>query len=57
VTVSQAGASFPVGLNSNGPNNFVNSSDLAGGTTAGGFPGACPTTLPSLVTAFKLVCQ
>jgi hypothetical protein len=59
LTLTQTGATFPVGLNHNGSttNKFVNSSDLAGGTTAGGFPGACSATLPSLVTAFKLVCQ
>jgi hypothetical protein len=59
LTLNQTGATFPVGLNHNGltTNNFVDSSSLAGGTTAGGFPGACPATLPSLVTAFKLVCQ
>jgi hypothetical protein len=47
-------------LNTNGPStteSFVDSSDLGGGQTAGGFPGACPATLPSLVTAFKIVCQ
>jgi hypothetical protein len=44
--------------NSNpGPVNFLDSSDNSGAITAGGFPGACPTNLPSLATAFQIQCQ
>jgi hypothetical protein len=55
------GAAFSsVAPNSNsgpGPVNFLDSSDNSGAITAGGFPGACPASLPSLATAFKIQCQ
>lgn len=37
--------------------NYLDSGDLAGSTTGGGFPGACSATLPSLATGFSIVCQ
>lgn len=62
LSLSQTGGSFSsLALNNNvNPNSssvFMDSSDLAGAASGGGFPGACPETLPSLVTAFKIVCQ
>lgn len=62
LTLAQSGAPMTgVAPNTNASpqsnSNYLDSSDLAGSETAGGFPGACSATLPSLVTAFKLVCQ
>ena len=62
ITVSASGlATTTVAPNTNDSNplasNFLDSSDLANLETAGGFPGACPATLPSLATGFKIVCQ
>jgi hypothetical protein len=55
------GAAFSsVAPNSNsgpGPVNYLDSSDNSGAKTVGGFPGACPASLPSLATAFKIQCQ
>ena len=55
------GAAFSsVAPNSNsgpGPVNYLDASDNSGAKTVGGFPGACPASLPSLATAFKIQCQ
>lgn len=40
-----------------GPVNYLDASDNSGAKTVGGFPGACPASLPSLATAFKIQCQ
>ncbi|GIW43530.1 MAG: hypothetical protein KatS3mg077_0812 [Candidatus Binatia bacterium] len=62
LSLSQTGAPITgAAPNTNDSNvlasNFLDSSDLATATTAGGFPGACSATLPSLATVFKIVCQ
>jgi hypothetical protein len=60
VQAAGPGAPFSsVAPNSNGPTvqNYLDSSDNAGAKTAGGFPGACPATLPSLATAFVIECD
>jgi hypothetical protein len=60
VQAAGPGAAFSsVAPNSNGPTvqNFLDSSDNANAKTAGGFPGACPGSLPSLAAAFVIQCQ
>jgi len=55
------GAAFSsVAPNSNsgpGPVNYLDASDNSGAKTVGGFPRACPASLPSLAIAFTIACQ
>jgi len=45
------------GVNPPFPDNYLDSYEVGGLQTAGGFPGACPATQPPLASAFKIVCS